>query len=255
MAAEDAAVASRLLALLDLTNLDDICGSADISALCARATRGPVPVAAVCLWPRFVGEARQLLAQSEVRVATVSNFPAGGDDLDLVLAEVEQALRDGAHEIDLVLPWRAYLRGDEAAARAMVARTKALLPADRSLKVILETGALPDAGAIAGAARLAIAAGADFLKTSTGKLPVSATPQAARIVLEEIAAADRPVGFKAAGGIRTLADAAGYLALADEIMGPTWAGPATFRIGASSLHATLVAAIDGGSTANPGTGY
>jgi deoxyribose-phosphate aldolase len=92
----------------------------------------------------------------------------------------------------------------------MVAETKGLLPGGHLLKVILETGALPDADAIAGAARLAIGAGADRLKTSTGKLPISATPEAARVILSEIAAADRPVSFKAAGGIRTLEDAVGY---------------------------------------------
>jgi deoxyribose-phosphate aldolase len=255
MAADDAAAARRILALLDLTNLDATCGPAEIDALCARAAGGPGPVAAVCVWPQFVGDARRLLANSPVRVATVSNFPAGGEDLERVLEDTEEALRDGADEIDLVLPWRAYLRGNHAVAHAMVAETKGLLPGGRVLKVILETGALPDAEAIAGAARLAIGAGADFLKTSTGKLPISATPEAARVILSEIAAADRLVGFKAAGGIRTLEDAAGYLALADAIMGPTWVSPATFRIGASGLYAVLVAAIEGGSTASPDAGY
>jgi deoxyribose-phosphate aldolase len=108
---------------------------------------------------------------------------------------------------------------------------------------------------VAAASRLAIAAGADFLKTSTGKIAVSATPEAAGTMLAEIARAGRPVGFKAAGGIRTLADAALYLRLAEEAMGAGWATRDTFRIGASSLHAALVAAIDGAGSAPAPQGY
>ena len=110
------------------------------------------------------------------------------------------------------------------------------------MKVIIETGELPDRAAIDRATHFAIANGADFVKTSTGKTPVSATPEAAEIVLEAIEVSGRPVGFKASGGIRTLADAAAYLDLADRIMGPGWATPATFRFGASGLLDALEAA-------------
>jgi deoxyribose-phosphate aldolase len=114
---------------------------------------------------------------------------------------------------------------------------------------------LPDIAAVSRESRLAIAAGADFLKTSTGKIAVSATPEASRAMLEAIRDSGRPVGFKAAGGIRTLADATLYLALAETVMGPGWATPETFRIGASSLHAALVAAIDGAGSAPAPQGY
>ncbi len=111
------------------------------------------------------------------------------------------------------------------------------------LKVIIETGELPDRSAIDRAAMFAIEHGADFVKTSTGKTPVSATLEAAEIVLEAIAVSGRPVGFKASGGIRTVAEAATYLDLADSIMGREWATPATFRFGASSLLDALQSAL------------
>lgn len=238
-------LARRLMGLLDLTNLEANCGPAEIKALTARALGPPAPVAAVCLWPQFVGDAARTLRDSGVAVATVINFPAGGEDLERVLEDIGEALGDGADEIDLVMPYKAVLRGDTAVAAEMIREAKGVIGPDRLLKVILETGALPDTDAIAAASRLAIGAGADFLKTSTGKHAVSATPEAARAMLSEIARAGRTVGFKAAGGIRTVADAALYLDLAEEAMGPGWATRNTFRIGASSLHAALVTAMGG----------
>jgi deoxyribose-phosphate aldolase len=249
----DAALARRLVGLLDLTNLEANCGPAEIKALTTRALGPPAAVAAVCLWPQFVGEAARALKDSGVAVATVINFPAGGEELERVLEDMDEALGDGADEIDLVLPYKAVLRGDTQIASDMIRESKGIVGEGRLLKVILETGAMPDMEAVAAASRLAIAAGADFLKTSTGKIAVSATPEAAKTMLAEIARAGRPVGFKAAGGIRTLDDAALYLRLAEEAMGAGWATRDTFRIGASSLHAALAAVI-GGPPVAPGKG-
>jgi deoxyribose-phosphate aldolase len=241
----DAALAARILGLLDLTNLEPNCGPAEIKALCARAVSPQGHVAAVCLWPQFIGEAARTLRDTGVKVATVINFPQGGEDLERVLDDLGEALGDGADEVDLVMPYHAYLRGDGDVAATMVREVKEVVGAGKMLKVILETGAYPDQTAVAGACRLAIDAGADFLKTSTGKIAVSATPEAAGTMLEAIRASGKPVGFKAAGGIRTLADAALYVGLADRIMGPGWTTPRTFRIGASSLHGALLAALGG----------
>ncbi|MGA0877568.1 MAG: deoxyribose-phosphate aldolase [Ilumatobacteraceae bacterium] len=230
-----AAVARRVLSLLDLTNLQDDCTADDVVELCRRA-RGPFGrTAAVCVWPRFVATARQALQGSGVLVATVVNFPHGGTDVEAVLAETTRSLDDGADEIDCVLPYRAFRSGDIDAARRLLTAVHAQVSGRAHLKVILETGELADDRLVIEAARLAIDCGADFIKTSTGKTSVSATPAAARSILEVIASADRPVGFKPSGGIRTLADAANYLDLADEIVGPTWATPSTFRFGASGL--------------------
>lgn len=238
---EAATVARRALALLDLTDLSDACSETAIDELCRKARAGPV--AAVCVWPHFVAQAVRELEGSRVRIATVINFPAGGEDIERAVEDAAGTLKDGAHEVDLVLPYGAFLRGEAGLARSMVEAVREVC-GDRVLKVILETGALPDAATVAAASRLAIEAGADFVKTSTGKSPVSATPEAAEAILTAIrdAAAGRCVGLKVSGGLRSLGDAALYLDLADRIMGPGWVGPNTFRLGASSLYAELDAA-------------
>lgn len=251
------ALARRAIALLDLTNLDESCSEAAIDALCtaAKGEDDVPPVAAVCVWPQFVSRARRLLEGTGIRVATVVNFPSGAEDVERVVDQTAEALRDGADEIDLVLPYRALLAGDEAAARVVVGAVRERIPAERVLKVILETGELNDPVTIARAARLAIEEGADFIKTSTGKTPASATPEAARIMLDAIRESGRPVGLKPSGGIRTLEQASAYLALADEIMGPDWATPATFRFGASGIRTALVAALRGQATGATGGSY
>jgi deoxyribose-phosphate aldolase len=252
--------ALRALPLLDLTDLNDGTTEAATKALCEKAAR-PVAampdlhVAATCVWPRFVKAAKAALGAAPVKIATVANFPSGAEPGDTVAATVRQALADGADEIDLVLDHAAFRRGETRACGEAIAAVKALLSPRHRLKVILETGELGDAGTIRAAARLAAAAGADTLKTSTGKVKVSATPEAMRILMETIAESARPMGVKPSGGIRTTADAAAYLAIADEIMGPAWASPATFRFGASGLLDDLVATILGGPAAAPKAGY
>ena len=241
----DAEIAVRALRSLDLTDLTETCTDQAIDALCKRAVDPHGPVAAVCVWPQFVKRSQENLRGSPVRIATVVNFPAGGEDVSRVTDDTQEALSDGANEIDLVLPYDAVRRGDLAVATEMVEAVRDLVDQGRLLKVILETGELKDPHLIETASRIAIAAGADFLKTSTGKTPVSATPEAAEIMLNAIKASGRSVGLKPSGGIRTVADAKIYLDLADSVMGPGWATPRTFRIGASSVYDTLIAAIEG----------
>jgi deoxyribose-phosphate aldolase len=237
--------ATRALRSLDLTDLTDTCTDQAIDALCKKALDPRGPVAAVCVWPQFVKRAQANLKGSPVRIATVVNFPAGGEDVSRVVDDTQEALSDGANEIDLVLPYKALRRGDIAVATEMVEAVRDLVDGDRLLKVILETGELQDPKLIEAASRIAIEAGADFIKTSTGKTPLSATPEAAEIMLNAIKASGRPVGLKPSGGIRTVEDAKTYLDLADRIMGQGWATPKTFRIGASSVYDTLIAAIEG----------
>lgn len=240
---QDAArVARRALPLLDLTDLSDACTAADVAELCGKARASGV--AAVCVWPRFVADSVRALEGSGVRVATVINFPEGSEDAERAVADTSASLADGADEIDLVLPYPALMRGDAEAARRMVAAVRAAC-AGRLLKVILETGRLEAPDLIARASRLSLDAGADFIKTSTGKTPVSATPAAAESMLNVIRArGDRSAGLKVSGGLRRVEDAGAYLALADRIMGTDWASPNTFRIGASALHADLVRALE-----------
>ena len=227
------ALARRAIACLDLTNLNDDCSEADIVDLCARAATPHGNTAAVCIWPRFVALAKQQLAGSAIRIATVVNFPHGGEDTAPAVAETGAAVASGADEIDMVMAYRLAARRP-ADAQAQIGAIREVAR-DRLLKVILETGELKDAALIGKAAEIAIAAGADFIKTSTGKVAVNATPEAAGIMLRVIAGHNGRIGFKPAGGIRTLDDAALYFGLADEILGPGWARPETFRIGASSI--------------------
>jgi deoxyribose-phosphate aldolase len=224
-------IAARILPLVDLTTLGDDDREDDVERLCARAAE--VGVAAVCVWPRFVPAARRALERSGVKVATVANFPAGGDDVAGAVAEIEAAVRDGADEIDLVAPLGAILEGDVGLVSEMVQAAKAAA-AGRILKVILETGRLGAPPLITAAARAAIMAGADFLKTSTGKAPVGATLEAAAVLLAVIDEADGRVGIKLSGGLRTTQQAAQYLYLIDHFMTPGWVEPRTVRFGASA---------------------
>ncbi|MGN8094546.1 deoxyribose-phosphate aldolase [Methylobacterium sp. 22177] len=233
------AVARRALPLLDLTDLGETCTETKIDVLCRDAKRGGV--AAICVWPGFVAQGARALAGTGIRIATVINFPAGGEDCARATDDTAEALRDGADEIDLVLPYGALLRGEAAIARDMVEAVRDTC-GSATLKVILETGELADPGRIREAGRIALEAGADFLKTSTGKSPVSATPEAAEAMLAEIRGGGRPAGLKVSGGLRSVADAATYLDLADRLMGPGWVSPRTFRLGASSLFETLMRA-------------
>lgn len=225
----------RLLGLLDLTSLNEADDAAAIARLCARATTPFGNVAAVCVWPRFAPLCRERLRGSGVRVSTVVNFPHGGADVAGTRRETEQAILAGADEVDIVFPYRCWLAGDRDRACRLVEVCKQACGTDVILKVILETGELPTPAHIAAISRDAIQAGADFLKTSTGKVKTGATLAAATVMLAAIKEAGAPVGFKAAGGVRAVRDALSYLTLAEGVMGDGWARPATFRIGASAL--------------------
>ena len=247
-------VAIRILPTIDLTDLSESATVEGARELCRRATTPHGHVAAVCLWPQFVAAAREALPGREVRIATVVNFPGGGEDTSSVEIETAQALADGADEIDLVMPYRAFLAGRPGFAESQIVRVRRLCDGRTALKVILETGELGTPEKIRTAADMALAAGADFVKTSTGKVAVNATPEAAAILLEAVRDCGRPAGFKAAGGIRSVAEAVVYLDLADRILGPGWASPATFRFGATSLLDDVLATLAGAENA-PATGY
>jgi len=232
------------ISLVDLTNLADDCDDAAVDALCDRAAAAGT--AAVCVWPDFVARAAHRLEGAPVTVATVVNFPSGDERPFATGVLTERSLADGADEIDVVLPYRWFAAGDRSRADAVLTTARSVTDGRALLKVILETGELVDAALIGEAARFAIDRGADFVKTSTGKTDVSATLDAARAMLDAVAAADRRVGLKPSGGIRTAADAEAYLALAESVMGTDYLHRDTFRFGASGvLDALLDAAGDG----------
>lgn len=246
------ASARKALECLDLTSLNDTDTEADIARLCQRAHGPHGNVAAVCVWPRLAAFARAQLPAS-IAVAAVANFPDGSTDIERAVRDTVDIVQAGAQEVDVVLPWRQLLSGDhQGPAQLLQAVRKA--SAGLRLKVIMETGELRDDTAIALASRISLDSGADFLKTSTGKTATSATPQAARVVLNAIAQdaqlRDR-VGFKPSGGIRTVADAASYLWLTQEILGPQALTPQRFRIGASSVLVDIEALLSGQGGATP----
>ncbi len=245
--------AGRAIPLIDLTRLENGDDDGRIEALCRRAETPHGCVAAVCVYPRFVATAASTLEEAglagRVAIATVVNFPGGDGDADSVVTAIGSALEAGANEIDLVFPWRALRSGDEASGRRLVAAARQAC-GEHPLKVILETGELAEIGLIRRAAEIAIESGADFLKTSTGKVPVNATPEAARILLEVIRDSGRDVGCKVSGGVRMTAQARDYLDLAAEIMGPDWIGPDHFRFGASGLLDDLLATLSGAAPAD-----
>ena len=232
-----------LIRCLDLTSLGAGDDEASVDALCARAVepsagRPDLAVAAVCLWPRFASMARTHLAGHPVRVACATGgFPMADAPLARRLDEIRASLEDGADEVDVVVNRRLI---DEPTALAAELEATRAAAGSATWKAILETGALSPDG-IRRLADAAVAAGADFLKTSTGKGPPGATPEAVSILAGRIAAAERPVGLKVSGGVRRTREATAFLALVRGILGPSWPTPSSFRIGASALLDGLVA--------------
>lgn len=235
------------VAVMDLTTLEGADTPGKVQALCAKARRpdpadpSVPPVAAVCVYPALVATAKQALAGSPVRVASVATaFPSGQSSLRARLAEVEDAVAAGADELDMVINRGAFLAGRHREVfDEIVAVKEACAKGGAHLKVILETGELGSYDNVRRASVLAMAAGADFIKTSTGKIQPAATLPVALVMLEAIRDfADRTgrlVGFKPAGGVRTAKQAIQHLILVNETLGPDWLTPERFRIGASSL--------------------
>jgi deoxyribose-phosphate aldolase len=235
---------------IDLTTLEGADTPGKVRAMCARALRpdpdDPTvpPVAAVCVYGALVGVARDALAGSPVRVASVAGaFPSGQSPLQERLDEIRDAVADGADEIDIVLNRGALLSGRIGQVYDEVAASKDAC-GDAHLKTILETGELGSYEAVRLAATVAMAAGSDVIKTSTGKLPSSATPAMALCMAEAIRehadATGREVGLKLAGGVRTSEQALGYLAIVAETLGTAWLTPERFRLGASTLLNDIV---------------
>jgi deoxyribose-phosphate aldolase len=235
--------ARRLMSLIDLTSLNESDDATSVRTLCGLARTAPVKPAAVCIWARWIPDALEALQGTGTPVCAVANFPKGGADPSAAAAETAAAITAGATEVDVVFPYRAMLAGDLHVGLRLVRACRESCGRHARLKVILETGQLVNAENIRQAAGIAIEGGADFLKTSTGKTQPAATPEAAEILLDAIAAEARQgrcIGLKASGGIRTLGDASVYLTLYEQRFGTGSASASNFRIGASGLFKELV---------------
>lgn len=240
------------VSMVDLTTLEGADTPGRVREMCERAIR-PDPsdqtiphVAAVCVYPTLVGVAVKALQGSPVRVASVAGaFPSGQSPIDLKLAEIRYAVAEGADDIDIVISRGKFLDGRYQEVFDEIAQSKDACGAAH-LKVILETGELKTYDEIRLASEIAMAAGADFIKTSTGKIAQAATFPATLVMLNAISdfhrETGRMVGMKPAGGIRTATQAVRYLAMLEETLGSNWMTSRWFRFGASSLLDDLVAA-------------
>ncbi|MEO3805202.1 deoxyribose-phosphate aldolase [Nonomuraea sp. B1E8] len=231
--------------MVDLTTLEGADTPGKVRALAAKAMRpdpaDPTapPVAAVCVYPDMIPVAAPVLAGSGVGLASVATgFPAGRTSLEVKLTDTRTAVAAGATEIDMVIDRGAFLAGDYRKVFDEIVAVKECC-GDAHLKVILETGELVTYDNVRRASWLALHAGADFIKTSTGKVAPAATLPVTLVMLEAVrdyrAAAGRQAGVKSAGGIRTTKDAIRYLVLVKEVAGESWLDPARFRLGASTL--------------------
>ena len=233
------------ISMVDLTTLEGADTPGKVRSLCAKAAlpdpadRTVPKVGAVCVYPDMVATAVAALRGSGIGVASVATaFPAGRAPLDVKLADTRRAVADGASEIDMVIDRGAFLSGDYLKVHEEIVAVKEAC-GDAHLKVILETGELNTYDNVRRASHLAMRAGGDFIKTSTGKVAPAATLPVTLIMLEAVrdhhAATGRRVGVKPAGGIRNTKDAIRNLVLVNETAGPEWLTPDLFRIGASSL--------------------
>ena len=229
-----------LIQLLDLTSLNEDDDNNTIIKLCERANTSKSNVAAICIYPKFVKAAHELLQNKTIRLATVANFPEGNHDLIPTLDTIKNAIKEGANEIDVVMPYQDYLAGNSSLVAAFIFACKEICGNQVLLKVIIESGAFSDSKMIYHACRLVIENGAGFVKTSTGKIAIGATLEAAAYMLLAIKDSERLVGFKASGGVKIEQDTAGYLYLAEKIMGKEFINQNTFRFGASSLLDSLL---------------
>ncbi len=225
----------QLLSLLDITRLQDNDTAAAMQQwLDEMATADAVP-AAFCVYPQFIELTKNHLKQHgiQAKLATVVNFPQGQQSIDQVVSDIERYLAAGADEIDCVLPYHALLRAEYGVVKNFLYDIKQAC-GNASLKVIIESGELATSQQIIKATELCLQCGADFVKTSTGKVPVGCTTDAARCILTVIAASGTNAGFKASGGVRTVAQAFELVEMFEQIVG----SPATadrMRIGASAL--------------------
>jgi deoxyribose-phosphate aldolase len=239
--------------MLDVTTLEGGDTQGKVHQMCAKA-RHPLPedpsvgpAAAVCVYPRLVRVAREGVGSSGVRVASVATaFPSGQSRLKERLSEIRYAVGEGADEIDMVISRGKFLRGEVLLIFDEIARCKEAC-GEAHLKVILETGELATYDNVRRASEIAMAAGADFIKTSTGKVQPASTLPVTLVMLEAIRdyheRTGRRVGMKPAGGISSAKLAIQYLVTVKETLGPEWLSPALFRFGASSLTNDLLMQI------------
>lgn len=229
---------NKIISLLDLTSLNDDDNNRAIETLCKDSSTHTYAVASVCIYPKFIAFAKNYFKQAKqnMKITTVINFPTGNNNASDVLKELEYALKEGADEIDMVMPYQQLIN-DTKNTHNIESLIKTIKDncKQKTLKVIIESGELKTEELIRLASKIALSSGANFIKTSTGKVEVNATLESAKYMLEEIKTSNIHCGFKGAGGIKTKTEALAYINLATNIINEKFINPKTFRIGASSL--------------------
>lgn len=229
--------ALTVLHSLDLTSLNDDDTPEKIDGLIKKADQGSFGhVAATCVYPQFLTQTFNATAQKGIGRATVINFPSGHGTPEQTTADVKQAVKDGANEIDIVLDYQSFQKGDFETAKALLDAARAATGEGVKLKVILETSEFEDYRDVYAASVLALDAGTDYLKTSTGKSARGgATLEAAAAMMQAILDTGSDAGVKISGGVKTVTDGAKYITLVESMMGKGWISTDTFRIGASGV--------------------
>jgi deoxyribose-phosphate aldolase len=235
---DDKSLVAHIVSLVDLTRLQEEDSPGAIRTFCEKAITPYGNVAAVCLYPQFIPIAKEVLAGTSIRIATVANFPEGKDSLQNVLDSIALSLEKGADEIDVVFPYERYLLGEREYTMQFIQQCKKAV-SQKILKVILEVSAFKNPEMLKKASQDMIAAGADFLKTSTGKSAGGATLASAEVILKVIQESHHPIGFKVSGGVRTIEDAKSYISLAERLLGKKTISPNRFRLGTSQLIENL----------------
>ncbi|MGE0566745.1 MAG: deoxyribose-phosphate aldolase [Bacteroidia bacterium] len=238
------------LSMIDLTTLEGKDTDGKVFQLCQKALHPGFPLkdlpstAAVCVYPNHVGTAKKILKDSTVKVASVSTaFPSGNSNLEVKIEDTKMAIEEGADEIDMVISRGAFLSGNYNLVFDEIATVKSICHS-KTLKVILETGELSTLENVRIASDLAISAGADFIKTSTGKIQPAATLPVTYVMLQAISDhylnTGEKIGMKPAGGISSAKLALNYLVMVNEVLGEDWMSNELFRFGASSLANDIV---------------
>lgn len=231
-------IALRAIPLLDLTSLNSSDDAVAIHKLCQSAHTPLMDVAAICVFRHYLAQVKSELAGSRILLATVVNFPHGAHSVDETCEEIRQALASGADEIDVAMPYELFLNDQFEKVKNYLSTCKKAC-GYKTMKVILETALLKSPESVFRASQLAIEAGANFIKTSTGKIG-GATPEAAAAILMAIKGSGKPVGIKISGSVKTTKQLIPYFAMTEQMMGDKWIRPSTFRIGASSLLSELL---------------
>jgi deoxyribose-phosphate aldolase len=247
---QDKAILTHIFSLIDLTSLNTIDSVAKIEALTVKVNSfckefPELPnVAAICVFPNFIPSVKKTLTAEKVKIASVAaSFPSSQTFLDIKSAEVRRVVEEGADEVDIVLSLGEFLEGNYDFVSTEIRKIKEVA-GKAHLKVILETGSIEDLSLIKTASFLAMEAGADFIKTSTGKLEKGACPEAVWVMCEAIKEyaqkSSRIVGIKPAGGISDINTAIIYYLIVNEVLGNDWLKPERFRFGASKLANLLL---------------